>query len=342
MQADQTTQMTPAEPAASQSYSERLAKTDVYAMWAALPQLDGVADPFVFEQRMAVYKLLIESMNARGVFGDENELNVFWGYAFQLEWQWRSGRLRLETTPPGRIDPNSMWGYANYSLSVVPYIAAAQLGIAPSIEILPPSAPSSESAVDYPHGGTAGAYHIPALLEAPVREWRRFFEFVQQFQKGNDIEPLRIVQWAAHKSSLVTVEHGVFELGRRFSSPAERDFLLGWIRMVDFLGTAAWRTDLIYMLENGIGTLPERALTAQDVPGKIADMDERVNNNLVNISGLTHQSKWRFAFNLYLWKRAMRSRQARDEVLPMLDATFNPSPKNVKERRKLLRYMLAL
>jgi hypothetical protein len=96
------------------------------------------------------------------------------------------------------------------------------------------------------------------------------------------------------------------------------------------------------MLENGVGTLPERALTAQDVPGKVADMDERVNNNIKNVIGLTRQSKLRFAFNLYLWKRAMRSRQARDEVLPMLDAAFNPSPKNVKERRKLLRYMLAL
>lgn len=38
----------------------------------------------------------------------------------------------------------------------------------------------------------------------------------------------------------------------------------------------------------------------------------------------------------------MRSRQARDEVLPMLDATFNPSQKNVNERRKLLRYMMKL
>jgi hypothetical protein len=37
----------------------------------------------------------------------------------------------------------------------------------------------------------------------------------------------------------------------------------------------------------------------------------------------------------------MRTAQARHEVLPMLDATFNPSPKNVAERRKLLRYMLA-
>ncbi|MCC6804820.1 MAG: hypothetical protein IT319_18195 [Anaerolineae bacterium] len=322
----------------SQSTNERLTRTAVNALWLALPTLTDSADPFIFEQRMAVYKLLIESMNNRGVFGAENEYNVFWGYVFQLEWQWRSGRLSLDDTPTGRIDPNSMWGYANYSLSVIPYIAAAQLGIAPAIELVPSYA---GSAVDYPHG-SAGAYSIPPLFEKPLHEWRRFFEFVRQFEPGTDIEPVRRIQWDAHKSSLVTVEPGVFELGRRFSSPSERDFLLGWIRMVDFLGTAAWRTDLLYMLENGIGTLPERALTPQDVPGKVADMDERVNNNLKNIIGLTHQSTLRFAFNLYLWKRAMRTRQARDEVLPMLDATFNPSPKNARERRRLLRYMLAL
>lgn len=324
----------------SQPTTHPLTKASVNAMWSALPPLADAADPFVYEQRMAIYKLLIESMNDRGVFGAENERNVFWGYFFQLEWQWRSGRLQLDATLPGRIDPNSMWGHANYSLSVIPYIAAAQLGIAPEIELL---APAGESTVDYPQGGgRAGAYRIPPLFEEPLRQWRRFFEYVRQFEPGNDIEPVRRLQWDAHKSSLVKVEHGVFELGRRFSSPGERDFLLGWIRMVDFLGTAAWRTDLIYMLENGIGTLPERALTAQDVPGRIVDMDERVNNNLRNIIGLTHQSKLRFAFNLYLWKRAMRTRQARDEVLPMLDATFNPSPKNVRERRRLLRYVLAL
>ena len=70
-------------------------------------------------------------------------------------------------------------------------------------------------------------------------------------------------------------------------------------------------------------------------------MDERVNSNLKSIIGLTRHSQFRFNLNLWLWKRAMRSRQARDEVLPMLDATFNPSPQNVKERRRLLRYMLA-
>jgi hypothetical protein len=288
---------------------------------------------------MAVYKLLIESLNERGVFGTENELNIFWGYVFQVNWQFSSGRLQLKDTPPGRIDPNSPWGYANFSLSVIPYIAAAQLGIVPQIEIL---APAGESAVEYAKGGgRAGAYQIPAIFDAAVREWQQFFKVIQQIDPGQDVELVRFIQWKAHGSSLIAAEPGIVTLGSRYTSKSELDFLIGWIRMVDFLAAAAWRTDLIYMLENGVGVLPRRVLTEQDLLGNVVDMDERVNNNIKSIIGLTRQSKLRYAFNLYLWKRAMRSRQARDEVLPMLDATFNPSPKNVNERRKLLRYMLA-
>ncbi len=51
--------------------------------------------------------------------------------------------------------------------------------------------------------------------------------------------------------------------------------------------------------------------------------------------------RMRFDFNLWLWKRAMRTRRARREAPAMLDATFNPSPKNVEEQRRLTRYMLA-
>jgi hypothetical protein len=45
-----------------------------------------------------------------------------------------------------------------------------------------------------------------------------------------------------------------------------------------------------------------------------------------NIVKLARTSAPRYAFNLWLWKRVMRSRAARDEVVPMLDAVFNPNP----------------
>lgn len=36
----------------------------------------------------------------------------------------------------------------------------------------------------------------------------------------------------------------------------------------------------------------------------------------------------------------MRTREARDQVLPLLDAVFNPGPGNAADRRKLLGYLL--
>jgi len=321
-------------------YSKQLAQLEFYPAWSALPNLKDALDPFDFNHRLAAYKLLIEATNHRGIFGKENEYNLFWGYVFQLDWQRRSGRLNLADTPPERIDPNSMWGYANYSLSIIPLIAAMQVGLMPEMEILPPY---TESTVGYASGGgRAGAFHIPIAFESVVRGWREFYQQMDKIAAGGDLETLRFEQWKAHGYSLTSIEHAVHTVGPRYHAQSELDFLVGWIRMVDFLGAAAWRTDLVYMLKNGVGTLPERVITERDVPGQIADMNELVNGNVRNVIGLTRQSKFKFGFNLWLWKRAMRSRQARDEVLPMLDATFNPSPKNVNERRKLLRYMMKL
>ena len=207
----------------NQPYAQRFADQELYPMWSALPALTDHADPFVYEQRVAVYKLLIDSMNERGVFGAENEWNVFWGYVFQLEWQWRSGRLQLADTPPGRIDPNSMWGYANYSLSVIPYIAAAQLGIAPADRVSAARTPRARS-----NTRSAAARRAPIRFRRSsmrrMRDWREFFEFVQQFEPGKDIEPIRLIQWKAHNASLEAVEPGVFALGARHLLPSERGF----------------------------------------------------------------------------------------------------------------------
>jgi hypothetical protein len=319
---------------------DQLAQLEFYPAWSTLPDLKDAIDPFDFNHRLAAYKLLIEATNQRGIFGEENEYNVFWGYVFQLDWQRRSGRLSLVDTPPGRIDPNSMWGYGNYSLSIIPLIAAMQVGLMPEMEILPPY---TESAVAYASGGgSAGAFRIPVNFQRVAQAWQAFYRHMDRITPGSDLEPLRFEQWKAHGYSLTSIEHAVQTIGPRYHARGELDFLVGWIRMVDFLGAAAWRADLVYMLKNGVGVLPERIITEQDVPGKILDMDEQVNRNVRNIIGLTRQSKLKFGFNLWLWKRAMRSRQARDEVLPMLDATFNPSQKNVNERRKLLRYMMKL
>jgi hypothetical protein len=318
-------------------YPETISQAPFASMWHEIPELKDVVDPFDIKQRMGVFKLLIDSTNQNGIFGQHNELNCFWGYLFQTHWQWRSGRYTIGDMPQQRIAPDSIWGYSNFSLSVIPMIAAIQAGLIAPIEILPPK-PSGK--IEYATSSAkAGEYHVPAVFSGALAEWRSFFELLKSIPRGGDIEPIRYKLWDAHGSSLIAAAEGNAILGSNYSRN-EVDFLGGWVRMVDFLATAAWRTDIEYMLKNGLDVLPERMLTDDDIPGQVPDMDAEVNANLKSMFELIRQADWRFNINLWMWKRAMRTRAARDEVLPMLGATFRPSPENVKERQKLLMYML--
>lgn len=320
------------------NYAAQLAKLDFYADWSSIPDFHTEIDPFDYRGRLGVYKLMMDALNVKGAFGAFNEKNVFWGYIFQVAWQWRSGRLTLPNTEPGRIHPHSMWGYANYSLSVIPMIAAINVGIIKPLAIRPPY---EHGVIDYARGGGGEPYVVPDEFSMALPAWTHFFRTALERRPGDDLEALRFALWTAHKKSLEGAAITIAERGGHYHTSTELDFLAGWSRMVDFLGAAAWRTDLDFMLEHGLGVLPERTLTADDRAGRIRNLSPLVNANLVNIMGLAHQSKARFGWNLFLWKRAMRSRQARDEVLTMLNATFNPTPQNRRARMRLFRYMLS-
>jgi hypothetical protein len=319
------------------TYPDRLDEMSFAPLWRDLPALSEPLDPFDFRQRMAVYKLLIDRTNPRQIFGADNAMNIFWGYASQLEWQHRSGRLTSPDTPPGRITPESWWGSCNYALSILPLIAAMCAGTIPPLEILLPAG--------YPHkfaagGGRAGAFVVPPAFDAGMSAWQDYFRQVETFP-GGDVEPLRFASWRAHLLTITAASALYADDAARYST-AERSFGAGWIRMVDFLGVAAWRTDLNYMLEFGQGVLPERMMTDADRHGSIADMNAQTNANLKNIAQLGSQSPLRYGLSLWLWKRAMRTRQARAEAPKMLDATFNPTPQNLPERQRLTRYTFAL
>lgn len=324
----------------SSPYPEQITQLDFFPVWTQSPPLTDSLDPFHFEQRMAAYRLLVETTNKRGIFGADNALNVFWGYVFQLQWQWRSGRLQFPDTPARRIDPDNAWGFGNYSLNIIPLIGAMQAGFVPEMEILPPYTKSRFEYVT--GGGKAGKFQIPAMFQEAAHAWQDYFKLVEQTRSGDDLEPIRFSLWNAHKASLIAVEHVLRRIEPLHTSRQELNFLIGWCRMVDYLWLAAWPTDLPFMLENGSGVLPERMIKDDDTPGQIPDFPPRANSNVRSILNLANLSDLRFNFNLWLWKRAMRTRQARNEVVTMLDAVFNPSPENATERRRLFRYTLGL
>jgi hypothetical protein len=306
-------------------YPAELRSLDLFSVWSGLAPLDGDFDPFSFPQRMAAYRALIEALNGRGQFGADNRRNPLWGLVFQHHWQYRSGRLGATTAEDGRIDPSAPWGYGNYALCVIPWRAAAGVGLVADRAVLPPPGPSP---FDY----------RPEPFRAGIDDWRRFFEAAATADPDDD-EPVRLALWKAHKTCLdvVAARLATLEAAAPYS-PAELAFLRGWCRMVDYLWAAAWRTDFDFTVHHGLGILPDRLLAA--APDARADLPIRVRRNVATVTRLAATPAWRHRLNLTLWQRAMRTRQARDDVLAMLDAVFNPNPGNAAARRRLVGYLL--
>ncbi|MDQ3944749.1 MAG: Leg1-related protein [Actinomycetota bacterium] len=316
------------------AHPEELAELDLFEVWTGAAPLDERFDPFRFEQRMAAYRLLVDTINHEGRFGEDNRRNPLWGLIFQHQWQFRTDRLGSGTRQDGRIDPDAPWGYGNYALCVFPWLGAASAGLVPYLELVPPPTPSR---FDYPSGGGSEPLRLPAEFEPGVADWKAFFLLVKGSQSGADQEPVRLALWKAHKTCLDVIAERIANIDPAPYSALELKFLRGWCRMVDYLWVAAWPTDFDFMTENGMDVLPERLLLAED---DLHALPEKVRGSVRNIIRLAETPGWRYTLNLTMWKRVMRTRAARDEVLAMLDAVFNPNPDNVAARRRMLGYLL--
>lgn len=213
------------------------------------------------------------------------------------------------------------------------------------------AAPWSPARFDYAGPGARSVRPVPASLRAGVADWRAYFELVAATPPGGDDEPLRTALWRAHKTCLDVVaaelagpgpdRNGTDRNGTAPVLPAEElEFLRGWCRMVDFLWAAAWRTDFDSVTGHGLDVLPERLLGPGDRPGPGTDLPRKVRRNVRSVLGLARLPDRRYAVNLWLWRRVMRTREARDAVLPLLDAVFSPRRDNRPERVRLLRYLL--
>ncbi|MCE7004814.1 Leg1-related protein [Kibdelosporangium philippinense] len=293
-----------------------LAGLDLYTVWTSAQPLNEVFDPFRFEHRMAAYRQMIHATNADGQFGPDNRRNPMWGLMFQHQWQFSSGRLGWRD---GRIDPDSPWGYGNYALCVIPWLGATAAGVVPKITIAPPATPARFG-------------YQAADFAAAIADWRSYFETVMG---DTDNETVRFVLWKAHKTSLDIVATNIAHIDPAPLAPAELEFLQGWCRMVDYLWAAAWRTDFDFMTEYGLDILPDRLL---GVSG--AKFPVKVHHNVRNVVALARTPKWRHWLNLRLWQRVMRTKAARDEVVTMLDALFNPNSDNKVARRRMIGYLL--
>ncbi|MEO6775923.1 MAG: Leg1-related protein [Kofleriaceae bacterium] len=257
-------------------------------------------DPASVSDRHEMYRLLVERCDPDGLLGARHELSPFWGYDAQLAWQHASGRLNADGSD--RIARDSWWGACNFGLSVVPFAVASEHGLVPRVAV-----DLAGYAAALPHWH--GAFHRMLSLARPARP----------DAGGLDLEPLRFSVWRAHLASITIA---VARHRREFALlPAgEQAFARGWIRMVDLFGAAAMRTDLEYLAPRP-AYLPSRILHDRifaDLPRSEASTARRV-------IALGERPPWRWPLELAMWKRVVRTRDARDDVDTVMLELFGKS-----------------
>ncbi|CAM9861996.1 unnamed protein product, partial [Laminaria digitata] len=187
--------------------------------------------------------------------------HFLWGYADQLDWMRRSGRL---SSKPGsiKVDEKSWWGRVSYALTIVPLAAAADTDLCDD---------GSVSILD------GDDLQLPEMQRA-VRAWRRVWRFsdadiaprvlLDLPVHDSLLERVRRAQWAAHLESLDAVEALYKEEFDALPSSAEREFARGWCRASRLLAVAAAHTNVDrLLLPLGAGYPPERVLVTDSAAG---------------------------------------------------------------------------
>jgi hypothetical protein len=262
--------------------------------WLALvdPSDGGVCDPDDVRHRLAMYRLLVERCNASGGFGTHDELSPFWGYVSQLAWQHASGRLGDPATQA--IEPTSWWGACNYALCIVPYVAAAKLGVVPALRFAEP----------------------PRDYAPAIDEWRAAITAMCGIRNGataRDHDRVRIATWHAHLTS-ISIAVAMHRLEHARMPTLEQRFARGWIRMVDTFGAAGLRTDLV-RLAHERSALPSRILISD---AALAELPRGERATALRVCALADRPAWRWRLELLAWQRMMRSFAARGDVDPLL------------------------
>ena len=266
------------------------------ARWRGLTELaEGTTvDVLDVGVRLAMLRALIERTNPRGALGAHDELHPLWGYAAQLAWQQRSGRLGGDGD---RIDPTSWWGGCNYALTVVPYWAAMQRGIVPRLGFADPDR----------------GYYLQAWLA-----WGDALRIMVEYVRDAELEPLRQAVWAAHLDSIDAGRRDHYEKHLALPAP-ERRFATGWMRMVELLGAAVWRTDLVELTTGGAAALPEKVLRTD---ADVAALPKAERATARQVLGLGERTPWRWAVEVRAWRRMMRERRERDDAKRLLAGLF--------------------
>ena len=287
---------------------EKLSRLPFGDAWHALvdPSDLAVCDVMDTRVRLGMYRMLIEKLNPHGLYGTRDELSPFWGYASQLAWQQRSGRLG---GTQHAIADASWWGACNYALSVVPYAAAMQRGHVPALR-----------------------FEVAPLYAPVMSAWHRAFDVI--VARHTDLDRVRVAVWRAHLMS-ITLAVKSYDIAYRAMPATERRFARGWVRMVDIFAAAGVRTDLDKLVETGGGALPARVLREEDA---LEGMHRHEISTVKRVGMLADEPRWRWALAMRVWRRIMRTPRARADAENILAGVFGKGAQVWPVRARALAY----
>jgi len=234
-------------------------------------QVDGHS----FKGRMAVLKYLICDIESVDLWGINREWHWLWGYASQLDWQHRSGRLAVGQEAGDDTDvisTNSWWNYMNFCFSICILLGAHRSGVLDGVDDIQLDPASQELVAN------------DAAVQKCIASWQHLFEtayrdYVESMKSmtipskevGSARFQLQQQIWIAHtnvilytigddSSNVTGMSPRAAKLLHKLPQP-EQHFCLGWCRMVEIIAACTFPTDLVSLKQDGAGFLPRQVVT---------------------------------------------------------------------------------
>lgn len=271
-----------------------------------------IINPWLYVHRLGMYKILIDTSTRLMPFCSSNVTNVLFGLPSQFGWQYLSNRLFSNGT--GNISTDSWWGSANYYLSVIPFIAAADAGVINQ---------GSFQIVQREKFCTNFEECYRQVPDA-IRKWREFFtNLLNSSYCKHDNYDGKIIDkcflaplWSAHIASLDNGLPLVESKVSRLPSIMEQRFGLAWAKLVQFVALARLDTNLPATNKYQAAYLPFRMLHEGDNPPDCADLPDTVNQALKLLFAV--QPDW-WSPLVKIWKKVTCNYEARKAAQHVLE-----------------------
>ncbi|UJR20383.1 hypothetical protein I4U23_023514 [Adineta vaga] len=271
-----------------------------------------IINPWLYIDRLGLYKILILTTTPLMPFcSSSNFSNILFGLPTQFGWQYDSNRLFSNGTK--QISTDSWWASANYYLSVIPFLAAVDVGIIrqDSFELV--------RREDFCANSTECFHQVPETMT----RWRTFFSNLLQanYCRSNSFDD-RIIDrcylgpmWSAHR---VTIQQALPLIASKVSllpSITEQRFGIDWANLVDFIGMARENTNLSNVLIYQDQFFPKRLLRNDDHPPNCPDLSPTVNQGLQLLFSI--KPEWHPEM-IKLWTRATCNYESRQDAQHVL------------------------